>query len=245
MLDDPPVRHLRPHNRVRDAGARSRAGRAAGAQTGAGGRAHRPIDRGHCLARRPSAVLAAAVRERVDGPSPRERRACRPGHLRPGHAGPDWACQCRLKDWECRPGIIKFTMWQTGCVRGRRGPCRWSTVVALPVGRTWWCSVSVERTDVMRDYAASSVTRRCCCSRSADMAAPPTTAPLAGRWARIPSRRRRPVTDEPARVSRGGAQSRHLAPATFFVAPVSEMTFGGRSRSGPLAPNRRWSRMAP
>ena len=70
MLDDPPVRHLRPHNRVRDDGARSRAGRAAGAQTGAGGRAHRPIDRGHCLARRPSAVLAAAVRERVDGPSP-------------------------------------------------------------------------------------------------------------------------------------------------------------------------------
>ena len=119
----------------------------------------------------------------------------------------------------------------------------WSTVVALPMGRTWWCSASVERTDVTRDYAASSITRRCCCSRSADMAAPPTTAPLAGRWARIPSRRRRPVTDEPARVSRGGAQSRHLAPATFFVAPVSEMTFGGRSRSGPLAPSRRWSRM--
>ena len=77
MLDDPPVRHLRPHNRVRDAGARSRAGRAAGAQTGAGGRAHRPIDRGHCLARRPSAVLAAAVRERVDGPSPARRRGRR------------------------------------------------------------------------------------------------------------------------------------------------------------------------
>ena len=74
-------------------------------------------------------------------------------------------------------------------------------------------------------------------------AAPPAAAPLAGRWARIPSRRRRPVTDEPARVSRGGAQSRHLAPAIFFVAPVSEMTFGGRSRSGPLAPNRHWSRM--
>jgi len=92
-----------------------------------------------------------------------ERWACRPGHLRPGHADPDWAC--RLKDWECRPGIIKFTMWQTGCVRGRRGPCRWSTVVALPVGRTWWCSASVERTDVTRDYAASSVTWRCRCSR--------------------------------------------------------------------------------
>ena len=67
MLEGPPVRHLRPHNRFRDAGARSRAGRAAGAQTGAGGRSHRPIDRGHCPARRPSAVLAAAVRECVDG----------------------------------------------------------------------------------------------------------------------------------------------------------------------------------
>ena len=70
MLKGPPVRHLRPHNRVRDAGARSCAGRAAGAQTGAEGRAHRPIDRGHCLARRPSAVLAAAVRQRVTVPCP-------------------------------------------------------------------------------------------------------------------------------------------------------------------------------
>jgi len=43
-------------------------------RTGAGGRTHRPIDRGHCLARRPSAVLAAAVRERVSGLSPACRR---------------------------------------------------------------------------------------------------------------------------------------------------------------------------
>ena len=61
------------------------------------------------------------------------------------------------------------------------------------------------------------------------------------RRGREPRSRISGVSDEPGLVS-WSAQSRHIAPATFFVRPVSETTFGGRSRSGPVAPNRRWSR---
>ena len=134
-------------------------------------------------------------------------------------------------------------MWQTGCVRGHRGPCRgprssrcrWGGRGGVPRPSSARTSRAITPRRASRGAAAAPARRT--------WAAPPAAAPLAGRWARIPSRRRRPVTDEPARVSRGGAQSRHLAPAIFFVVPVSEMTFGGRSRSGPLAPNRHWSRM--
>ena len=126
---------------------------------------------------------------------------------------------------------------------GAQGSVPWSTVVALPVGRTWWCSASVERTDVTRDYAASSITRRCCCSRSADMGGASRRGAAGG------SVGTNSISTSSARHGRAGPslagrRAEQTSRAGHFLrgASVGDDLWG-RSRSGPLAPNRRWSRM--